>query len=131
MAQRAGIDVAFLSARAPSIVKERARMLGVSDVRLGHERKLPVVKRIAAERGIELENLAYVGDDLVDIAPLRAVGLGVAVGDACRDLKEVAGFVTEAPGGGGAVREVVEAVLRSRGLWKSTVADYFSDEDRR
>jgi len=125
MAQHAGIDVVFLSARAPDIVEMRARMLGVTDVRLGHERKVPILEEIARERGLELANLAYVGDDLVDVGPVRAVGLGVAVADACRDLRESAGFVTESPGGGGAVREVIEAILRARGVWEDTVEGYF------
>ncbi|MBD3348204.1 MAG: HAD hydrolase family protein [Candidatus Eisenbacteria bacterium] len=125
IAQHAGIEVTFLSARAPAIVERRAKMLGVTDVRLGHERKLPIVREIAGERGVALENVAYVGDDLVDREPVASVGLGVAVGDACRDLKEATPFVTEAPGGGGAVREVVEAILRARGEWSDTVDAYF------
>jgi len=127
LAQLAGIDVVFLSARAPEIVRSRARMLGVSDVRLGQERKLPVLKRIAGERGLQLTDVAYVGDDLVDIGPVEAAGLGVAVCDACSDLKRVARFVTEARGGEGAVREVVEAVLKARGEWRSTMDRYFSE----
>ena len=115
-AQFAGLEVVFLSARAPSIVRRRAEMLDVKDVRLGHERKLPVVEDIARSRGLDLSEVAYVGDDLVDVEPVAAVGLGVAVADACRDLKEQAPFSTESPGGGGAVREVVEALLRARGM---------------
>lgn len=125
MAQQAGIHVVFLSARSPSIVLARARMLGVEDVRLGFERKLPVLGEIALRYGVETAEMAYVGDDLVDVEPVVAVGLGVAVGDACRDLKEVATHVTDAAGGAGAVREVVEAVLRARGTWNETVRDYF------
>ncbi|MFH1502877.1 MAG: HAD hydrolase family protein [Candidatus Eisenbacteria bacterium] len=126
-AQFAGIDVVFLSARSPAIVEMRARMLGVGDVRLGHERKLPVVREIAESRGLDLSEVAYVGDDLVDLEPVAAVGLGVAVADACRDLKECAPFVTESAGGAGAVREVVEAILRARGVWEDTVRGYFAD----
>jgi 3-deoxy-D-manno-octulosonate 8-phosphate phosphatase (KDO 8-P phosphatase) len=126
-AQFAGLEVVFLSARAPSIVKRRAAMLDVKDVRLGHERKLPVVRDIAESRGLDLSEVAYVGDDLVDVEPVAAVGLGIAVADACRDLKERAPFFTESPGGAGAVREVVEAILRARGVWEDTVRGYFEN----
>lgn len=125
LAQFAGLHVVFLSARSSSIAEARARMLGVTDVRLGHERKLPVVRKIAKSRGAELSALAYLGDDLVDVEPIRAVGLGVAVGDACSDLLDAAEYVTDAAGGGGAVREVVEAILRARGVWDETVRGYF------
>jgi 3-deoxy-D-manno-octulosonate 8-phosphate phosphatase (KDO 8-P phosphatase) len=126
-AQFAGLEVVFLSARAPSIVKVRAEMLGVADVRLGHERKLPVVRDIADGRGLSLDEVTYLGDDLVDIEPVAAVGVGVAVADACRDLKERAPFVTEANGGAGAVRELVEAILRGRGIWEETIRSYFEN----
>ncbi len=127
MAQYAGIDVVFLSARSPSIVRERARMLGVKDLRLGFERKLPVVRQIAEDYGVGLPEIAYVGDDLVDVEPVKAVGIGVAVCDACADLLEAASHVSAACGGTGAVREVVEAILRARGDWEDTVRGYFEN----
>ena len=73
---------------------------------------------------VDLGDIAYIGDDIVDLAPVEAVGMGVAVGDACRDLREVARFVTEARGGAGAVRETVEAILRTRGVWEETVVGF-------
>ncbi len=127
MAQHAGMEVVFLSARSPSIVRERARMLGVKDVRLGFERKLPVLLEIATDYGVELGEIVYVGDDLVDLEPVGAAGIGIAVGDACSDLKDAASHVTDARGGGGAVREVVEAILRARGTWDETVRGYFEN----
>lgn len=119
IAQHAGIDVVFLSARVSEIVKRRAEMLHVSELHQGEQQKLDVLNKIAERRGLSLDEIAYVGDDLVDMAPIAAVGLGVAVGDGCRDLLERARFVTEARGGRGAVREVVEAILRARGDWDS------------
>lgn len=124
LAQRAGIEVAFLSARTSAIVEHRAEMLGVTEVHQGKSRKLEVLREMAARLGVGLDGVAYVGDDVVDLAPVEAVGMGVAVGDACRDLKEAARFVTEAEGGAGAVRETIEAILRARGLWKETVASF-------
>jgi len=101
-------------------------MLGVSEVYQGEQQKLAVVREIAARHGVELSAIAYVGDDLVDMASIDAVGIGVAVGDACRDLLESAPHVAESPGGRGAVRETVEAILRARGEWKTVVAEFLA-----
>lgn len=126
LAQFARIEVAFLSARVSEIVRRRAEMLGVAEVRQGEERKLGVVKEMAARRGIGLDEIAYLGDDVVDLESIRAVGLGAAVSDACGDLLATARFVTETRGGEGAVREVVEAILKSRGDWHDVVRGYLA-----
>jgi 3-deoxy-D-manno-octulosonate 8-phosphate phosphatase (KDO 8-P phosphatase) len=127
LAQRAGIEVAFLSARESPVVSRRADMLGVREVHQGEKRKLEALGRLAARIGAELSEVAYVGDDVVDIPPMGLVGMGVAVADACADLKDAAAFVTAAPGGGGAVREVVEAVLGARGDWGETLQAFLDD----
>jgi 3-deoxy-D-manno-octulosonate 8-phosphate phosphatase (KDO 8-P phosphatase) len=126
VAQFAGIEVIFLSARVSEIVKRRAEMLGVTELYQGEQQKLDVVRGIADRHGVQLSDIAYLGDDLVDIAPIQAVGVGVAVGDACVDLLECAPHVTQAVGGRGAVRETVEAILRARGDWKQTVSDFLA-----
>lgn len=126
LAQFAGIEVAFLSARFSEAVLRRAEMLGVRDVRQGKERKLEVVREMASARGLALDEIAYVGDDVVDLEPVAAVGLGVAVADACGDLIAAASCVTEAAGGAGAVREVVEALLKARGDWVGTYRSYLA-----
>jgi 3-deoxy-D-manno-octulosonate 8-phosphate phosphatase (KDO 8-P phosphatase) len=126
LAQFAGIEVAFLSARASELVLRRAEMLGVKDVRQGKERKLEVVREMAATRGLDLGAIAYVGDDIVDLDSVAAVGLGVAVADACEDLTAVASCVTDAAGGAGAVRETVEAILKARGDWVETYRGYLA-----
>ena len=126
VAQFAGIEVIFLSARVSEIVKRRAEMLGVTELHQGKQQKLDVVREIAERHGVGLELIAYVGDDLVDMASIEAVGLGVAVGDACRDLLESAPNVTEALGGRGAVRETVEAILRARGDWDTVAREFLA-----
>jgi len=128
IAQHAGIDVAFLSARESEIVSRRAEMLGVTEVHQGERRKLPALRRMAERRGVGLGAVAYVGDDIVDIEAVRAVGVGVAVGDACEDLLNAAAFVTAARGGAGAVRETVESILRARGDWDEIVRDFLGSE---
>ena len=126
VAQFAGIEVVFLSARVSEIVERRAEMLAVREIYQGEQQKLEVVRGIAERHGVELSAIAYVGDDLVDMASIREVGIGVAVADACADLLESAPYVTEAPGGRGAVRETVEAILKARGDWKNIVAEFLA-----
>lgn len=79
-------------------------------------------------RGITWEEAAFVGDDLPDLPVLRKVGLPIAVANAVPEIKAVAAHVTTATGGYGAVREVVEALLRARGEWAETLARYFSEQ---
>jgi 3-deoxy-D-manno-octulosonate 8-phosphate phosphatase (KDO 8-P phosphatase) len=126
VAQFAGIEVVFLSARVSEIVKRRAEMLGVTELYQGEQQKLDVVRSIAERHGVDLSAIAYVGDDLVDMAPILAVGFGVAVGDACVDLLECAPHVAESLGGRGAVRETIEAILRARGDWKDVVSEFLA-----
>lgn len=124
LAQFAGIEVAFLSARVSEIVVRRAQMLGVSELHQGEQHKLGVLQRMASERGLKMDEIAYVGDDLVDMEAVEAAGMGVAVGDACDDLKAAASHVTSALGGFGAVRETVEAILKARGDWREVVSGF-------
>lgn len=126
LAQFAGLTVVFLSARRSEIVTKRAAMLGVTEVYQGEQQKLKSLERIRAKLGVELDEIAYVGDDLVDIAPVKAVGIGIAVGDACEDLKKAARHIAGAAGGRGAVRETVEAILSARGVWQDTVNGFLA-----
>jgi len=127
LAQKAGIEVAFMSARESEVVSRRAEMLGVREVHQGKRKKLDALLRLAERLGIPLSEIAYVGDDLVDIPPASQVGLGVAVADACEDLKRAAAFHAAAAGGGGAVREVVEAILKARGDWDEISSSFIED----
>ena len=79
-------------------------------------------------RGLDWSDAAFVGDDLADLPVLRKVGLPIAVANAVPDVKAVAAHVTRAAGGHGAVREIVEAILRARGDWQDVLARYFSEQ---
>jgi 3-deoxy-D-manno-octulosonate 8-phosphate phosphatase (KDO 8-P phosphatase) len=127
LALRAGIQVAFMSARESEVVERRADMLGVREVHQGVRKKLEAVERLGERLGIDLPEIAFVGDDVIDIPPIRRVGMGVAVGDACVDVRDAASFVAAAPGGGGAVREVVEAILKARGDWGSVLGSLIAE----
>ena len=114
---QAGVDVAILTARCSRVVKKRAKDMRVSGVYCGYPKER-YLGQILARHKVSLEEVCFVGDDLIDIAVARQVGLAVAVADACPQLKKIAHFSTENPGGRGAVREMAEILLKAKGLWK-------------
>lgn len=120
--QQAGGTSGIVTGRSSEIVRLRAEELGISVVRQGVEDKLATVAAILAEQGLAWEEAAFVGDDLPDLACVMRCGVGVAVADACPELRAAARLVTTLPGGRGAVREVVERLLRARGAWEAIVA---------
>jgi 3-deoxy-D-manno-octulosonate 8-phosphate phosphatase (KDO 8-P phosphatase) len=124
LARRAGLRLALVTGERSTIAKARGEKLGVASIVLGARRKGEVVEALAAEHGLELTALAYVGDDLLDLPALQRVGLAVAVADAVAEVRAAAHVVTRARGGEGAVRECVELLLRAQGSWRA-VADAF------
>jgi 3-deoxy-D-manno-octulosonate 8-phosphate phosphatase (KDO 8-P phosphatase) len=124
MAGRAGLRTAIISGRESNAVRLRAKELGVAHL---YERawvKLEPYEKILAAEGITDENVCYVGDDVVDIPLLRRAGLAVAVGDAVFEVKPFCHLVTKKPGGFGAVREVIEFILKSQGKWDEAMERY-------
>jgi 3-deoxy-D-manno-octulosonate 8-phosphate phosphatase (KDO 8-P phosphatase) len=115
---RAGHHSAVITGRSSPLVQRRAAELGIATVVQGAADKLAAWERIVAEAGLPPEAVACVGDDLPDLGPLCRSGLAVAVADACPEARWVADYITAAPGGGGAVREVVALILRCQGLWR-------------
>jgi 3-deoxy-D-manno-octulosonate 8-phosphate phosphatase (KDO 8-P phosphatase) len=125
----AGLPVAWISGRSSEATSLRAAELRVSDViQVPGPRKAAAFGELLARRGIGWEDVAFVGDDLADLPVLRRVGLPIAVANACEDVKSVATHVTKASGGHGAVREVVEALLRARGEWSEILDRYFREQ---
>jgi YrbI family 3-deoxy-D-manno-octulosonate 8-phosphate phosphatase len=122
--QRIGHHFGLVTGRASHIVQLRAVELGVEIVRQGIDDKLPAVKQILAELKLQPEQVCYVGDDLPDLPALRYVGLAVAVGDGCEDLHRAAHYVTQAQGGRGALREVIELILKSQGRWDDVLQKF-------
>jgi 3-deoxy-D-manno-octulosonate 8-phosphate phosphatase (KDO 8-P phosphatase) len=110
---RAGIAVAVISARNSEAVRLRMAELGVPHVRQGVADKLQEFESLLADLELEPAHCAYTGDDLPDLPLLHAAGFAVAVANAVDEVKAAADYVTHAPGGAGAVREVCELVLRS------------------
>jgi 3-deoxy-D-manno-octulosonate 8-phosphate phosphatase (KDO 8-P phosphatase) len=123
-----GLSVAIITGRVSASVEARARELQVDAVVQDPQaRKLPALRRLASERGLGLEEVAFVGDDLPDLPVLRVVGLPVAVGNAVAEVRRVCAVQLERRGGHGAVREFAEALLRARGEWDDAVARYERD----
>jgi 3-deoxy-D-manno-octulosonate 8-phosphate phosphatase (KDO 8-P phosphatase) len=115
----AGIEVGFITGRSSPVVIRRARELGVRMVYQGVQDKAAVYVKIKNKLRLEDEEIAYIGDDIVDLAILREAGLGIAVKDGWPGLKRQVHHVTEARGGRGAVREIAELLLRAQGKWDS------------
>ena len=121
---RAGIQVAWLTGRSSPVVDRRAEELGVREVVQGAKQKLPAFLDLLRRDECPPEEVCYVGDDLPDIPVLARVGLPCAVADAAEEVKALCPVVTRPPGGGGAVREIAERILRARGAWEELLARY-------
>jgi 3-deoxy-D-manno-octulosonate 8-phosphate phosphatase (KDO 8-P phosphatase) len=123
-AQRYGIRVGFLSARLSATTPQRAAQLGVTLVYHGVTSKLATYERILSDLGLADAQVAYMGDDVVDIAVLGRVGLSAAPADAVAEVRSRVHYVTGAPGGGGAARELIERILRVQGHWEAVIQAY-------
>lgn len=123
---RAGLQSGIISGHVSAAVDRRAQQLGMTFVRQGCEDKLAVFSEMLDQAAVTAAEVAYVGDDLNDIPLLRHSGLAVAVADAAAETRAHAHYVTNAPGGYGAIREVVELILKSQGRWDDLVKTYLA-----
>lgn len=114
---KAGIDVAIISGRKSRAVEFRAETLGIKDVHLGIKDKEPVILMLMSEKGLKREDVCCMGDDLPDIPMFQHAGFSVAVSDAVREVIRSADMITKKKGGNGAVREVCDLILKSKGKW--------------
>lgn len=126
LARRAGIAVHLVTARDSSAVRKRAEELSLEGLHTGAKRKRDVVESVLAEAGVSSEDAAFIGDDLVDLPAMQAVGTAIAVADAPQEVRAAAAYVTSVPGGRGAARDAVEWILKGEGRWDSVVADYLA-----
>ena len=115
LAQRAGITVGIITGRKAEVVNVRARELGIGEVHQGAHEKIRVYESLIAKYRLRDDEVAFVGDDIVDAAIFRRVGLAVRVADSDPSVRPFADMVTKAEGGRGAVREVVNFLLASQG----------------
>ena len=119
-----GIRTGVISGRESLGTAERARQLKMNYVYQGHIEKIHILEEIMADAGVASEEIAYIGDDLTDLVVMHRVGFAVAVANARPEVKNDAHYVTEASGGNGAIREVVELILEARGFWPEILAKY-------
>ena len=124
MAQRAGLPIAIISGRKSSVVRARAEELGVAHLHEMAWVKKEPYEKILAEEGLIDEQVCYVGDDVVDIPLLRRAGLAITVADAVEEAKQYSHLVTAHAGGRGAVREVIELILKAQDKWVEAISRY-------
>lgn len=128
-AQRAGITVGLVSGRKSEALLRRVEELGLVEVHTGVEDKMGVYRQLRMRYDLADAEIAYMGDDLPDLPVLRQAGLAISVADAPAEVRSTAHLVASLPGGQGAVREVVEWLLKSQGVWGQVCADYQSNPD--
>ena len=119
-----GIKTGLISGRVSPATEERARQCKFRYIYQGHIEKIPVLEEILKDAGLDKDEVAYIGDDLTDVVVMRRVGFGIATGNARPEVKQVADYVTTAPGGSGAVREVAELLLKAQGHWQELLRKY-------
>jgi len=125
-----GIVTGLISGRVSPATVERAKQCKFRYVYQGHIEKIPILEEILADARLAKEQVAYIGDDLTDVVVMRRVGLAVATANARAEVKAHAHFVTAAAGGNGAVREVVEVILKAQGYWEEILRKYEADPSK-
>jgi 3-deoxy-D-manno-octulosonate 8-phosphate phosphatase (KDO 8-P phosphatase) len=123
-AQRAGITVGLLSARHSPTTTQRAAQLGITLIHQGVASKINTYDQIVGDMVLSDDQVAYMGDDIVDLAVLTRAGLSAAPSNAVAEVRTRVDFLSACPGGEGAVRELVELILRAQGHWEPLVATY-------
>ena len=121
---RAGLRSAIISGKDSRATAIRAQQLDIEHVAMGCTKKLPAFESLLAQTGLKADQVACVGDDLLDLPLIRRAGFSVAVANAVDELKEAADYVTKRSGGCGAVREVVEHILKATGKWDQLMERY-------
>lgn len=119
LAKDAGIEVAVITGMDVPCVARRLETLGVSEYYAGHDNKYTVLDRIRIRLGLQWSEIAYMGDDWVDLAPMLHVGFPVAVANARPEVKQAARFITDQNGGNGSIREFVDMLLTCQGKRES------------
>jgi len=122
--QSAGIRVGWISARPSPATTERANDLKIDFVRQSPELKVDSIQSLLGEVGLGWDDIAYMGDDVIDVGALRRAGFSAVPADARPEAKAVAHHICQAGGGRGAVRETVELILKTQGLWETVIAKY-------
>ena len=126
MWRRLGLKVAFLSGRTSKPTEIRAKQLDIDYCLQECHDKLPEIKKLIDQMNIKPENVAYIGDDVTDLPVIKYIGFGVAVKNAVDEIKKDADYVTTKNAGQGAVRQVIEYILKNNGKWKTIMERYLA-----
>lgn len=121
LAQTAGLRTGCITGRESAALLRRAHEMKMEFIYMKQPVKMPAYEEIVQKAGVSDPAVAFIGDDLPDIPLLRRVGLAVAVGDAVPEVKEAAHYTTKALAGHGAVREAIELILKSKGIWEAMI----------
>lgn len=125
MLRETEIAIAWVSGRASEATRLRGKELRIPDIiEVKGAAKVPPIQELLDRKGLTWDQLAFVGDDIADVPVLRRCGLPIAVVNAVDEVKELAAYITEARGGSGAVREVIEALLKARGSWTESLSSF-------
>ena len=127
LARLAGIRMGLITKRISETVALRARDLKLEHVQPGIQDKLTVFEEILEQEGLQAEQAAYVGDDVIDLPVMRQCGLAIAVPNAREEVKDEAHYITDHAGGDGALRDAVEYILKAQGKWERVVEEYISE----
>jgi 3-deoxy-D-manno-octulosonate 8-phosphate phosphatase (KDO 8-P phosphatase) len=121
LAHTAGIRTGCITGRESAALQRRANEVNIEFLYMKQPTKISAYEEILRKAGVPESAVAYVGDDLPDLPIMRRVGLAVAVGDAVPEVKDAAHFITRAPAGHGAIRDAVELILKSKGIWEEMI----------
>lgn len=124
MWRRAGLKTALISGRESTVTQQRAEEMEIDFVYQPCQQKLDCFQKLLSDSQLKSSNIAYIGDDVLDIPLMKQAGFGIAVANAVDELKGYAHYVTSRPGGSGAVREVIEYILKNTGRWNELMERY-------
>jgi len=127
LARPAGLKVGIITKRASEAVSMRARELRIHHVFLGQDNKLVALEQILAAEKITAEEVAYVGDDIIDLPVMRRCGLAIAVPNARKEVRDESHVVTDHAGGDGAARDAIEFILQAQGKLEQVLEKYLSE----
>jgi 3-deoxy-D-manno-octulosonate 8-phosphate phosphatase (KDO 8-P phosphatase) len=121
LAHTAGLRTGCITGRQSSALLRRAREMNMEFIYMKQPVKMPAYEEIVRKAGVRDSSVAYVGDDLPDLPVMHRAGLAVAVGNAVPEVKDAAHYITKAIAGRGAIRETVELILKSKGIWEEMI----------
>ena len=126
LAQKYGIKTAIITGRESKMLAYRAKELKISSFYQNKKDKIPAYKELLAKYELTPEEVAYIGDDLFDLAVMKSVGFPATVADATEEAKAVSILISDFAGGKGAVRQIIEFILKAQGKWQTILENYLS-----